>query len=181
MAALAACGGVLQVQSPDGSGEIDQDGGAAPCGQPGGAACPAPCSSLDEASCKARSDCRADTCQGCNGSGRFFSGCSDAAGRPFTGCILLCPALPCMQLATKEACEDRDDCHPVFVDGRDCDCLALGCCARFSYCADHSVALCEAPPIVCDAVTPYCEGPYVVGYTNGCYEGCVQSSDCGMN
>jgi hypothetical protein len=26
---------------------------------------------------------------------------------------------------------------------------------------------------------PNCEGPYVVSYTDTCYEGCVLSSECG--
>jgi hypothetical protein len=38
--------------------------------------------------------------------------------------------------------------------------------------------VCKEPPITCDAVAPHCEGPYVVAYSGGCFEGCVLSSDC---
>jgi hypothetical protein len=96
--------------------------------------------------------------------------------------INICPAMPCpltcAQMATRDACEARSDCHPVFVDGRDCNCAALGCCTRFTRCADGATAVCQAPPITCDAVAPYCEGPYVVAYSGGCFEGCVLASDC---
>jgi hypothetical protein len=140
-------------------------------------ACPAPCSILDEASCKTRTDCRVDACPNCNG-GSGFVRCS-ASGDPPIGCpAILCP-LPCAQTTTKEACEARPDCHSVFVDSRDCACAALGCCARFSRCADGDKANCNGPSVLCDVVTPYCEGPYVVSYTAACYEGCVKSSDCG--
>ena len=84
-------------------------------------------------------------------------------------------------MTTRETCETRPDCHSVFVDDRLCACAALGCCARFSRCADGATAVCKAPPITCDAVTPRCEGPYVVAYSGSCYEGCVQSSDCAVN
>jgi hypothetical protein len=144
-------------------------------------ACPAPCSALDEASCRTRTDCRADVCPSCTGSGgQGFVRCASASD-PIFACILLpCPA-PCAAATTKEACEARTDCHSVFVDNRDCQCAALGCCARFSRCADGASAVCKAPPILCDLVTPHCEGPYVVGYSDSCYEGCVQSSDCAVN
>ena len=32
--------------------------------------------------------------------------------------------------------------------------------------------------VLCDAVTPHCEGPYTVSYTDACYEGCVRASEC---
>jgi hypothetical protein len=89
--------------------------------------------------------------------------------------------VPCAQATTKDACEARPDCHSVFVDGRDCGCAALGCCTRFSRCADGGAAVCKAPAISCDAATPYCEGPFVVSYSGSCYEGCVQATDCALN
>jgi hypothetical protein len=142
-------------------------------------ACPAPCATLDEASCRTRTDCRADACPGCNGSQAFVR-CL-GANDPIAACILLpCPA-PCAAATTKETCEARPDCHSVFVDDRACACAGLGCCARFSRCADGASAVCKAPPITCDAVAPHCEGPYVVAYSDSCYEGCVQSSDCAVN
>jgi len=100
---------------------------------------------------------------------------------PGTVCPAIACPLPCDQATTLDACDARPDCHPVFVDNRTCGCAALGCCAKFSRCAAGATALCKAPPIACDALTPYCEGPYVVSYTNACYEGCVRSSDCALN
>jgi hypothetical protein len=145
-----------------------------------GIACPAPCATLDEASCKTRTDCRADSCPNCTGGSSFFR-CAAADDPLSVGCIAIpCPA-PCAVATTKEACEARSDCHAVFVDDRACACAGLGCCARFSRCADGASAVCKAPPITCDAVAPHCEGPYVVAYSDSCYEGCVQSSDCAVN
>jgi hypothetical protein len=158
---------------------------APPCpgiGAPAGTACPPPvtCSLLtDEASCQARSDCQANYCPNCNG-GTLFSGCSNAGSATSICPAIACP-VPCSEATTLETCDARPDCHPVFVDNRACGCAALGCCAKFSRCADGATALCKAPPIACDALTPYCEGPYVVGYTNACYEGCVRSTDCAVN
>jgi len=140
-------------------------------------ACPALCSALDEASCKMRSDCRADACPSCNGNPAPFVRCT-TADDPSFGCLTIACPSPCAEASTKEACEARPECHSVFVDNRNCACAALGCCARFSRCADGASAVCKEPSIVCDAVAPYCEGPYVVGYSGSCYEGCVLSSDC---
>jgi len=155
---------------------------APPCpgvGAGAGTAC-LPCSAVtDEASCTARSDCRANYCPNCNG-GSAYTGCVDAS-TPGTVCPAIACPLPCDQATTLDACDARPDCHPVFVDNRTCGCASLGCCAKFSRCAAGATALCKAPPIACDALTPYCEGPYVVSYTNACYEGCVRSSDCALN
>ena len=145
-----------------------------------GIACPALCSSLDEASCKTRTDCRVDSCPTCNGGSSFVRCAAADAPLPIACPAIPCPA-PCAAMTTKETCEARPDCHPVFVDDRLCGCAALGCCARFSRCAAGATAVCKAPPIVCDAVAPHCEGPYVVAYSDSCYEGCVQSSDCAVN
>jgi hypothetical protein len=140
--------------------------------------CPAPCSALPEDSCRTRTDCRVDACPGCGGSASFLR-CA-ASDDPIPDCAAIPCPLRCADMATKEACDARSDCHPVFVDGRDCACAALGCCARFSSCADGATAVCKSPSIICDAIPPHCEGPYVVGYANGCYEGCVRSSDCAV-
>jgi len=145
-----------------------------------GIACPALCSTLDEASCKTRTDCRGDFCPGCNG-GSSFVRCAAANDPIYIACPLIpCPA-PCAVMTSKETCEARPECHSVFVDNRDCQCAAIGCCARFVHCADGATAVCKAPPITCDLVAPHCEGPYVVAYSGSCYEGCVQSSDCAVN
>jgi len=142
--------------------------------------CPSPCSSItDETTCRGRTDCQVLSCADCNGGTRFV-GC----GLPGAGAAcpaILCP-LPCAQVTTKDGCEARTDCHSVFVDPHNCACAALGCCAQFSRCADGDKAACQAPSgLVCGAAPPYCEGPYVVGYTTGCYEGCVQKTDCQIN
>jgi hypothetical protein len=82
----------------------------------------------------------------------------------------------CSAVATLDACEARSDCHSVFTDPHNCACAALGCCARFSRCADGK-ARCTSG-IGCEMLTPYCESPYVVSYTPTCYEGCVRATAC---
>ena len=145
-----------------------------------GIACPAPCSSLtDEASCAARFDCRANYCPGCNGAS-FFTGCSQPTDHALVCPAIACPA-PCSIATTQELCDARPDCHSVFVDPGTCGCASVGCCARFSQCADGK-AVCAPPSITCKVVKPYCEGPaYVVSYTGSCYEGCVPAAACGVN
>ena len=86
--------------------------------------------------------------------------------------------VPCADATTLEECDARSDCHSVFVDPRNCACAALGCCARFARCADGDRARCTGGAIACDALTPYCELPYVVSYTQSCYEGCVRATAC---
>lgn len=83
----------------------------------------------------------------------------------------------CGQLGTQQACEQRSDCHAVFEDPRDCACAALGCCARFKQCATGGLAQCSGT-VAFNTASPYCEGPYVVAYANGCFEGCVAKTDC---
>lgn len=85
----------------------------------------------------------------------------------------------CSAVTTLDACDARPDCHSVFNDPHNCACAALGCCARFARCADGDRARCAETPTACDALTPYCESPYTVGYTPTCYEGCVRISECG--
>jgi len=87
--------------------------------------------------------------------------------------------VPCADATTLETCDARSDCHSVFVDSRNCACDGLGCCARFARCADGDRARCTGGAVSCDALTPYCELPYVVSYTPGCYEGCVRATACG--
>jgi hypothetical protein len=139
--------------------------------------CPAPCSSItDEASCRARTDCVAQTCGDCNG-GSYFTACgtpSDGHSCP----AILCP-LPCGQVTTQAACDTRPDCHSVFVNPGTCDCAPSGCCTHFLGCADGGTAACKAPSgVACAMAPPYCESPYIVSYTNNCYEGCVAATEC---
>jgi hypothetical protein len=86
-------------------------------------------------------------------------------------------SLPCPQLATREACDARGDCHAVFVDPNNCACVAPGCCAQYSRCATGGRANCEAV-VACDIPTPYCAGDYVISYTSTCFEGCVLKTAC---
>jgi len=142
--------------------------------------CPSPCSSLtDEASCTARSDCRANRCPNCNG-GTTFTGCVPAA----SGGALICPAvacpIACSAMTTKDTCDARPDCHSVFADLGVCDCVAPGCCLGFSRCADGR-AICSPPAVTCKIVQPVCGSQYVLSYTSNCYEGCVEPAACAVN
>ena len=89
-------------------------------------------------------------------------------------------AQTCAQVTTQAACDGRKDCHSVFVDPQTCSCAAIGCCTRFSRCAEGAQAQC-AGEALCDSILPHCEGAYVVAFANQCYEGCVQKKDCAPN
>lgn len=83
----------------------------------------------------------------------------------------------CTELATREACDARDDCHPVFEDPGTCGCASPGCCARFKSCAAGEYASCTGQAM-CEVVAPFCDPPYVVAYSGMCYEGCAFQDDC---
>jgi hypothetical protein len=83
----------------------------------------------------------------------------------------------CSQVTTQTECVGRSDCHSVFESANNCGCSAPGCCTHFSRCADGAHANCSGTAS-CKIATPYCETPYVLAYTNNCYEGCVQQSAC---
>ena len=95
---------------------------------------------------------------------------------------ILCPAIACPvacdQVMALADCDARTDCHAVFIDYQTCGCASIGCCAKFLRCAAGDRAVCTSPLQICDTVQPHCEGPYVVGYTTFCYEGCVRSAEC---
>jgi hypothetical protein len=77
-------------------------------------------------------------------------------------------------------CDARPACHPVFIDLLVCGCAAAGCCTHYQRCAEGKKATCSPPAgFGCLIQQPHCEGPYVVGYTSSCYEGCVRATDCG--
>jgi hypothetical protein len=97
------------------------------------------------------------------------------AGTPEAG------TLTCAQITTQATCQARSDCHAVFADPNTCGCLALGCCTRFSRCADGGKAVCTPPAsLACTIATPFCATPaYVLSYTASCYEGCVLPAECG--
>jgi hypothetical protein len=113
------------------------------------------------------------------------AGCTDLATslqryccpvEAYAGCV---PARPCAEVTTQGECDDRSDCHSVFVDPGDCGCASAGCCAQFSLCADGAQASCDGSNVQCTVVAPHCESPnYVVSYTPTCYEGCVNPDDC---
>jgi len=85
----------------------------------------------------------------------------------------------CSDVTTLDECEARTDCHSVFHDPGTCGCGKVGCCAKFSACADGDQADCEGKSLSCGAMTPYCEKPaFVVSFRGACFEGCVQPKDC---
>jgi len=84
-------------------------------------------------------------------------------------------------VTTQDECDARLDCHSVFFDSGLCGCAAVGCCAKFSACAQGQLADCAGANVDCESVTPHCEGPaYVVSYAGNCYEGCVVPEDCAL-
>jgi hypothetical protein len=117
-------------------------------------------------------------CPGCTpGTGACYVGGCPGAACPPDGGTGDAATSTCAEVTTLEACDQRTDCHAVFVDQRNCRCASLGCCARFSGCADGDRATCTGQP-QCEIATPYCEGPYVVSYTATCYEGCARATEC---
>jgi hypothetical protein len=137
------------------------------------------CHGLDETSCKARSDCRTDYCPGCNGTSAF-AGCENP-GDPLPQCPAPgCPPPPACSLLSLNDCDARTDCHPVFEQGA-CGCAAC-CCMTFKLCSSNGKADCKGPAL-CNSAPPdcnqqFCNAQYVISYANGCYEGCVLSSEC---
>ena len=97
-------------------------------------------------------------------------GSSDTGGNDAPGA--------CSAATTLVDCDALAGCHPVFFDPQTCGCASLGCCAHFMRCADGAVGQCQNPGLSCTIAQPHCEGPYVIGYSNGCYEGCVRLTDC---
>jgi len=125
----------------------------------------------------------------CPSGQRWCAGCTPGSGScsagvcPGLNCPLTDGGVPdapggCATATTEDDCNARGVCHAVFVDGQNCGCAALGCCTRFSRCADGATAMCSTTALSCTLQTPHCEGPYVVAYAGGCYEGCVRSSAC---
>jgi hypothetical protein len=117
-------------------------------------------------------------CAGCTpGSGQCASG-----GCPGFNCPAIDAGTPpgspaCATLTTLAACDARSDCHSVFYDPGTCGCATPGCCAHFSSCADGATANCRGPA-ACAIASPHCESPYVIAYSNSCFEGCVRATAC---
>ena len=129
----------------------------------------------------------------CPAGQRWCPGCTPGTG----SCSVVCSAAPCpapdagttdaapvscSQVTTQAACDSRSDCHSVFMDIGACGCSAIGCCERFSRCADGGRAKCT-PPVGfgCTIAQPSCWGLYVMSYTSNCYEGCVLPSECAVS
>jgi hypothetical protein len=150
-----------------------------------GFGCPADacasCTGLDQATCDATPGCRADFCAACNPGSTYFASCSPAGEPPPTCLPTPCPPpLPCQQLNDVTSCSARSDCHAVYEPAA-CACVNC-CCTVFSQCASGGTANCKgqafcniAPP---DCSNSACNGDYTVAYANGCYEGCVLTSEC---
>jgi hypothetical protein len=142
---------------------------------------PAPCATLDEASCNTVAGCKAYYCPTCDG-GQTFATCSSASNGG-VGCSLACPApTSCADVTTQAACDARTDCHSVFGACFGCSCPTTGCPVVFTSCADGAKADCSGPKgvgaAVCMVLPPGCGGAYVTSYTTDCYEGCVLPTEC---
>ncbi len=139
------------------------------------------CNGLDESQCTARFDCRADYCPSCDPAHPGFVHCANPS-EPQGDCAPppCPPPQSCDQLADDTSCAARSDCHPVFEPAA-CDC-ALCCCTPFSHCVSGAGADCKGPAL-CNSAPPdcsnsACNGAFTVAYSNGCYEGCVHTTDC---
>lgn len=154
---IAGCSGGVPSGVPDGGGR---------CGD-----------HRDAASCNADSRCTVAGCPNCEG-GTNFALCYDKAnGPPPIGCPAIACAPACADLVDAATCNARSDCHSVYQPANACGCAALGCCTFFSVCASGA-PYCKSDQLMCRAAAPACEGPYVVAYANGCYEGCVLATAC---
>jgi hypothetical protein len=114
---------------------------------------------------------------GTGGRGGTGSGGSGAGGAADDAGTSDAASGSCDTVTTQAACDNRSDCHSVFVDPNNCKCATAGCCAQFNSCANGGRANCDGQ-VVCGAKTPYCAGPYVVSFTSTCFEGCVLQSEC---
>jgi hypothetical protein len=100
-------------------------------------------------------------------------GCIVAAGPECGGAQAGCAGLD------ENSCGSTTGCHAVYEDPGTCDCVPAGCCTRFKSCA-AGPAVCTQPQLTCERAAPECDGPYVVSYKNGCYEGCVKAQECAL-
>ena len=129
------------------------------------------CSKLsDEASCRARTDCVADTCFACSCT-PSFAGCRAASETPFA-----CPALGC---ATPQCCHTTNDCSaqdgfafcqvPPINAGCGACFNGPGNCTKDADCLGLSSGrICEPTPCACPSS----------GMSKTCVPGCSSDSDC---
>jgi len=100
---VSACGSVSGVPQSDGGGGHGGGGGS---GQDGGSAC----RNLDEAACRARTDCAAGACSLCGGTPQF-SGCYDPAHETPPACLGVACPVQCSSLTDEASCRARPDCQ----------------------------------------------------------------------
>jgi hypothetical protein len=129
----------------------------------------ASCDGLDETSCLARAPyCQSNYCPGCNGTKGFVTCTNPGEPTPICDPLPCPPPLSCDQLTDAASCDARSDCHSVYEP------LKGG--VAFNHCA-YGPAQCNGTAS-CPDVPPNCASGYVLAYANGCYEGCVASSEC---
>jgi hypothetical protein len=166
----SACGSI--------SGMLQNDGGG---GQDGG---PAACRTLDEASCRARTDCAAGACSLCGGT-PAFAGCYDPSHESPPACL----AIPCPPTCTgldETSCRARTDCQAISCP--DCNggshfvgCAVAGALVDIACPAIACPLPCaqETTKDACDA-RPDCHSVFVDPGTCGCAAAgcCAHFSAC---
>jgi hypothetical protein len=154
--ALSACGSVLQ--APDSGTDARTD-----CGQ------------LNEAACRARTDCAVGTCEGACGGPSGFFGCYDPSREPPPSCPdsgVVCPA-PCSALTDAASCAARADCRAN-------SCPTCDGSSSFFTCVPIATSAILCPAIACPAACsimttqascdarPDCHSVFVDPGTCGC-------------
>lgn len=128
----------------------------------------APCKTLDEAGCLARSDCHPATCPTCDGKS-LFSVCQDKDDTTPIPCpALSCPA-PCSSYTDAASCKAAASLGCVIYD-----------CCGFAGCYDQKD---ELPVCLADCV-PSCDYPdeascLAFSYCRAVYQGCGPNEICG--
>src|SRR5262249_42446405 len=132
------------------------------------------CSAINDPAVCRDSGCQVETCPACGGI-EVFHGCSDPTGMPWDCAPPICT---CGNL-DEAACTAPPGRHPVYIHAQACGCARVGCCTRFSRCAEGPAADCSVPIASCNLAPPTCDGPWLVSFDpTGCYEGCVKGSEC---
>jgi hypothetical protein len=92
---------------------------------------------------------------------------------------VVCPVPQSGECGTRDEAHCDGSCHPVYKDRDTCDCSTPGCCMGFSVCAPGP-AICDVTAVTCSVDPPACGPGFQYSYRNGCYEGCVKLSECGL-
>jgi hypothetical protein len=162
---VSGCGSVLQ--APDSGTDSRTDSG----NDGAGVACP----QLNEAECRARTDCAVSTCGVVCGTGTAFSQCYDPSSEPPPSCPdsgVLCP-VPCASVTDEASCTARPDCRANTCPGCNGASFFTGCslptgqpgaCPAIACPAPCSIATTQAS---CD-VRPDCHSVFVDLGTCGC-------------